>query len=146
MSWTQERARVAALTRSRTADDPDLIGARRNLAAERLAEHIARVVAEAPPLTEAQRSSLALLLHGSSKSVGPPGLTATTPTSGGTTSAATPGRTTNAGSAESRRGHALDTAGGASPPGLATTSSARCTTTAVTPETLIGASREVGDQ
>lgn len=63
MSWTTERARVASLTRSRTADDPDLVNARRNLAAARLEEHIARVVAEAPPLTEEQRDRLAGLLR-----------------------------------------------------------------------------------
>lgn len=63
MSWTQERARVASLSRSRAADDPDLIEARRNLKAERLAEHIARVVADAPPLTPAQRDRLAGLLR-----------------------------------------------------------------------------------
>lgn len=64
MSWTTERARVASLSRSRTPDDPDLIDARRNLRTERLAEHIARVVDEAPPLTTEQRDRLALLLRG----------------------------------------------------------------------------------
>ena len=63
MSWTQERARVAALTRSRTADDPDLLGARRNLAAARLADYIRRTVDAAPPLTQQQRAALTLLLH-----------------------------------------------------------------------------------
>jgi len=63
MSWTAERARVASLTRSRTADDPDLVEARRNLKAERLAEHIASVVNEAPPLSAAQRSRLAALFE-----------------------------------------------------------------------------------
>ncbi len=63
MSWTAERARVASLTRSRPADDPDLIEARRALRAERLAEAIRRTVAEAPPLTDEQRARLAALLH-----------------------------------------------------------------------------------
>jgi len=63
-TWTQERARVAALSRSRTADDPDLLAARRALREQRLAEHITRVVSEAPPLTDSQRDSLALLLRG----------------------------------------------------------------------------------
>lgn len=58
MSWTSERARVAALTRSRPADDPDLIEARRNLKAERLAEGIRRA-SEAPPLTAEQCARLA---------------------------------------------------------------------------------------
>jgi hypothetical protein len=64
MSWTQERARVASLTRSRTPDDPDLIDARRNLKAERLAEYIKRTVDAAPELTDEQRDRLALLLRG----------------------------------------------------------------------------------
>lgn len=57
-------SRIAALSRSRAADDPDLLDARRSLRAERLAEHIARVVAEAPPLTDEQRDELAVLLRG----------------------------------------------------------------------------------
>lgn len=64
MSWTSERARVASLSRSRPADDPDLVDARRNLRAERLAAHIEKVVAEAPPLTAEQRDRLAALLRG----------------------------------------------------------------------------------
>lgn len=63
MSWTAERARVASLSRSRTADDPELADARRNLRAARLEEHIRSVVAEAPPLTPAQRDKLASLLR-----------------------------------------------------------------------------------
>lgn len=64
MSWTAERARVASLTRSRNPDDPELVDARRNLRAERLAEHIRRTVEVAPPLTPEQRDRLALLLRG----------------------------------------------------------------------------------
>lgn len=64
MSWTQERARVASLSRSRPANDPDLVAARRNLRKELLAAHIRRVVDEAPPFTEAQRAELAALLGG----------------------------------------------------------------------------------
>lgn len=64
MSWTQERARVASLSRSRNPGDPDLVNARRNLKAERLAEYIARVVDAAPPLSAEQRDHLALLLRG----------------------------------------------------------------------------------
>lgn len=59
----RERGRVASLTRSRPADDPELIEARRNLRAEKLAEYVARVVAEAPPLTDAQRDRIAALLR-----------------------------------------------------------------------------------
>lgn len=64
MSWTTERARVASLSRSRAADDPDLIEARRNLKVERLADYIERVVNDAPPLTREQRDKLATLLRG----------------------------------------------------------------------------------
>ena len=64
MSFTHERARVASLTRSRTADDPELLDARRNMRTERLAEYIKRVVDAAPPLSAAQRDRLALLLAG----------------------------------------------------------------------------------
>jgi hypothetical protein len=59
----RERARIAALTRSRQADDPELVAARRNLKAMRLEEHVARVLAEAPPLTDEQRTRLAELLR-----------------------------------------------------------------------------------
>lgn len=64
MSWTQDRARVASLTRSRAADDPDLIAARQSLKAARLEDYIRRAVDVAPPLTAAQRARLALLLQG----------------------------------------------------------------------------------
>ena len=60
---SHERARVATLSRSRTSDDPELLDARRALRTELLAEHIAREVARAPKLTEAQRSRLADLLR-----------------------------------------------------------------------------------
>lgn len=61
-NWTTPRARVAALSRSRTADDPDMIDARRDLRAARLADYITRTVDAAPPLTAEQRDRLALLL------------------------------------------------------------------------------------
>jgi hypothetical protein len=57
----RERARIAALTRSRPPDDPDLVGARRNLAADRLERHLRDVAAS---LTAAQRDRLAALLAG----------------------------------------------------------------------------------
>jgi hypothetical protein len=60
---THHRARVAALPRSRTADDPELIDARRDLAAAKLAAYVKRVVAEAPPLTPAQVDELTLLFR-----------------------------------------------------------------------------------
>lgn len=62
-SWTTERARVASLTRTLGADAPEVIEARRSLKAIRLEEYVARVVAEAPPLTDAQRDRIAALLR-----------------------------------------------------------------------------------
>ena len=62
MSWTVERARLASLTRSREPHDPDLVRARRDLAAERLAEHVRKVVDAAPPFTEEQRRKIAAIL------------------------------------------------------------------------------------
>jgi len=73
-TWTQERARVAGLSRDRAPDDPELLTARLNLRAERLAAHVAKVVAEAPPLTPAQRDRIAVLLRGGAA---PPGTTTT---------------------------------------------------------------------
>lgn len=64
MSWTTHRARVGALSRSRSANDPELLQARRELREAMLAEHIAKAVAEAPPLTDEQRDRLATLLRG----------------------------------------------------------------------------------
>jgi hypothetical protein len=58
------RARIAALSRDRQPDDPDLIEARRNLRALRLEEHVAKVVASAPPLTAEQRDRIAAILRG----------------------------------------------------------------------------------
>ena len=68
MSWTHERAKVAALSRcvaagERPADDPELKEARRNLRALRLEDHVARVLSEAPPLTAEQREHIAALLR-----------------------------------------------------------------------------------
>lgn len=64
-SWTIPRARVAGYKRRGRPDtDPDVIDARRELRAARLELYIARVVAEAPPLTPAMLDRLALLLRG----------------------------------------------------------------------------------
>lgn len=66
MSVLHQRARVAALSRSRTTDDPDLVDARRSLRAERLADYIRANVDVAPPLTAEQRERLVLLLRSDS--------------------------------------------------------------------------------
>lgn len=74
MSWTSQRARVAALSRSRPTSDPTLIEARERLRSERRValadEYIAKLVADAPPLTDAQRDRLALLLRGGTAEAG----------------------------------------------------------------------------
>ena len=69
--WTKARGKVAALTRSRTPDDPELVEARNKLResraaheAERFVAYVERIVAEAPPLTDEQRDKLAVLLRG----------------------------------------------------------------------------------
>jgi hypothetical protein len=60
--WTSERARFASLSRSRAADDPDLLAARRDLRYERLADRIRTDIATAPALSPDQRDRLAMLL------------------------------------------------------------------------------------
>lgn len=57
------RARIAALSRDRSSDDPDLVDARRDLRAANLEQYIERTLAEAPPLTDEQIDKLAVLLH-----------------------------------------------------------------------------------
>lgn len=63
-NWRTPRAKVGALSRSRLATDPELVAARLDLRAGRLAEHIQRVVADAPPLTASQIDRLSALLQG----------------------------------------------------------------------------------
>lgn len=63
MSWKTERGRVAALSRSRTPDDPELVDARRNLAVLRLEEQIRHTISTAPPFTRRQRDGLAALIR-----------------------------------------------------------------------------------
>lgn len=62
MGWTSERARIAALSRDRQPDDPALIEARRNLRALRLEDHVRRVLAGEPPLTDEQRAHISAVL------------------------------------------------------------------------------------
>lgn len=62
MSWTHDRARVAALSRDRAPDDPDLLAAKRDLRASRAEEYIHRLLAETPPLTADERLHLTRLL------------------------------------------------------------------------------------
>jgi hypothetical protein len=67
-TWTSERGRVAALERGvrageRQPDDPQLIEARRNLRALRLAEHVAKVLADWPKLSDEQIEKVVALLR-----------------------------------------------------------------------------------
>lgn len=63
-SWTSQRAKVASLSRVRPSDDPELLEARQQLKFLKLQEHVANVVAQAPPLTDAQAANIAVLLSG----------------------------------------------------------------------------------
>jgi len=57
------RGRVAALTRSRPPNDPELLAARAELKAASAREYIRRLVDEAPPLTDEHRRRLVAMLH-----------------------------------------------------------------------------------
>lgn len=62
------RAKVGALTRAvnngeRPANDPELVEAKRNLAAESLARHAREIVAGWPPLTPDQIETVARILR-----------------------------------------------------------------------------------
>ncbi len=61
------RARIGALSRDREPDDPELVAARRDLAAERLVEHVERILAGWPPLTDEQLDRVARLLRAGSR-------------------------------------------------------------------------------
>lgn len=61
------KTKVAALSRSRPADDPELVAARRELKALTLSEHVRKTVASFPPLTTEQVDRVALLLRGAVK-------------------------------------------------------------------------------
>lgn len=63
MSWTRERARLAALKRHRPSDDPEITSAQRDMDVALLEDHVRRVVDAAPPLSPEQRDRLAALLR-----------------------------------------------------------------------------------
>ncbi len=66
MAWTQERARYSALRRYRPETDASVQDAKRELRAARLEDYITKTLAAAPPLTDEQRTRLAVLLRGPS--------------------------------------------------------------------------------
>lgn len=61
-TWTAARARLNALQRYRPAGDPEVVAARSRLRDARAEDYIRKLVDAAPPLSEAQRSRLAVLL------------------------------------------------------------------------------------
>lgn len=61
------RGRVAALSRSRSHDDPEYISAQTHLKTLSLSEHVAKVVDSWPPLTPEQLDRVAVLLRGGAK-------------------------------------------------------------------------------
>jgi hypothetical protein len=62
-TWKQKRGKLARLSQSLPSDAPVLCELRGELKAQRLEEHIAGVLAAAPPLTDEQRGRLAELLR-----------------------------------------------------------------------------------
>lgn len=62
-----ERGRIAGLARAirngEREDHGELTEARRNLRAQRLADHVEQVLAGSPRLTDIQRDRIAALLH-----------------------------------------------------------------------------------
>jgi hypothetical protein len=69
-SITHHRARVGALSRDRAPDDPELIGARRDLEAAKLAAHVSRVVNGWPVLTPEQLDRIATISRTLSRLMG----------------------------------------------------------------------------
>jgi hypothetical protein len=62
-TWQQTRARLARRSQDLAADDPELEDMRRDLRAMRLEEHVAKIVADWPPLTDEQLDRVAALLR-----------------------------------------------------------------------------------
>lgn len=62
-SWTKARSELGHKTRKLGPDHPETIEARRTFREERTAAYIEKVLAEAPPLTDEQRTRLAELLR-----------------------------------------------------------------------------------
>lgn len=58
-----QRAKIGALSRSRNQDDPELVGAKRDLAEAKITAYVEKILAQAPPLNDEQRTRLAELLR-----------------------------------------------------------------------------------
>ena len=65
-TFYRERAKVNSLTRSRPADDPELLAARSLMAEESLVDAVAKALKKSPPLTPAVRERINALLDGAS--------------------------------------------------------------------------------
>jgi hypothetical protein len=65
-TFYRERAKVGSLTRSRPADDPELLTARSLMAEESLVDAVAKALKRSPPLTPAVRERINALLDGAS--------------------------------------------------------------------------------
>jgi hypothetical protein len=63
-TWRQKRGKLAQLSKDLPADHPELEALRRGIVWDRLAEHVAEVVAKAPPLTPEQRDRIVAILRG----------------------------------------------------------------------------------
>lgn len=61
-TWTQARSQLANATKRHGANSPQAQEARQHLRALRLEDHVTKVLAQAPPLTDEQRTKLAELL------------------------------------------------------------------------------------
>ena len=61
-SFRHQRGKVASLSRSRPADDPDLVRAKELMREARVVEHIRTLVDSAPPLGPEARARLASVL------------------------------------------------------------------------------------
>ena len=62
-SWTTHRAKIASLSRSRPADDPEIVAARQDLKAARLEDQIRATVDSVPSLRPEQIDHLAGLIR-----------------------------------------------------------------------------------
>lgn len=63
----QQRATLGALKRhGRADDDPDVIEVRRSLRSARLADAVAKAVAQYPPLTDDEKRQIVDILNGGS--------------------------------------------------------------------------------
>lgn len=62
-TWKQDRGRLARLCQDLPADHPSILELRGELRTKRLAEHVAKIIDEAPPLTAEQRTRIAGLLR-----------------------------------------------------------------------------------